>query len=163
MLSMPRKVHVQLAAGARGKITAAELRRVARAVLAGEDVALEVEVEVVLADEATVRDLNRLYRGRDEPTDVLSFAAAEGEAFLAAPEEAPSLGEIVICLPVAEAQATAAGRPAAGEVAHLLTHGLLHLLGYDHEDDEAQSQRMQGREDELLSALGYAGLYQHGH
>ncbi|HEY7465625.1 MAG TPA: rRNA maturation RNase YbeY [Dehalococcoidia bacterium] len=160
---MPRKVHVQLAAGARGKITAAELRRVARAVLAGEDVALEVEVEVVLADEATVRDLNRLYRGRDEPTDVLSFAAAEGEAFLAAPEEAPSLGEIVICLPVAEAQATAAGRPAAGEVAHLLTHGLLHLLGYDHEDDEAQSQRMQGREDELLSALGYAGLYQHGH
>jgi probable rRNA maturation factor len=160
---MPRRIHVSLPRGARGKITAAELRRVARAVLAAEDVAPEVEVEVVLADEATVRDLNRLYRGRDEPTDVLSFAAAEGEAFLAAPDEAPSLGEIVICLPVAEAQATSAGRPVAGEVAHLLTHGLLHLLGYDHEDDRAESQRMQGREDELLSALGYAGLYQHGH
>jgi probable rRNA maturation factor len=156
-------VHVHLPRGTRGKITAAELRRVARAVLTAENVATEVEVEVVLADEATVSDLNRLYRGRDEPTDVLSFAAAEGEAFLAAPDEAPSLGEIVICLPIAEAQAAAAGRPVAGEVAHLLSHGLLHLLGYDHEDDVAQSQRMQAREDELLSALGYAGQYEHGH
>jgi probable rRNA maturation factor len=160
---MPRKVHVQPVSGARGKITAPELRRVARAVLAAEHVAPAVEVEVVLADEATVRDLNRLYRGRDEPTDVLSFAAMEGEAFLAAPDEAPSLGEIVICLPVAEAQASLAGRIVAGEVAHLLTHGLLHLLGYDHEEDEAESQRMKAREDELLAALGYAGQYAHGH
>jgi probable rRNA maturation factor len=163
MQPMPRRIHVQPAAGARGKITAAELRRVARAVLAAENVAPEVEVEVVLADEATVRDLNRLYRGSDEPTDVLSFAAMEGEAFLAAPDEAPSLGEVVICLPVAEAQASLAGRPVAGEVVHLLTHGLLHLLGYDHEEDEAQSRRMKNREDELLASLGYAGQYAHGH
>jgi probable rRNA maturation factor len=160
---MPRRIHVQLPTGSRGRITAAELRRVARAVLAAEKVAPEVEVEVVLADEATVRDLNRLYRGKDEPTDVLSFAAAEGEAFLAAPDEAPSLGEIIICLPVAETQASAAGRAAAGEVAHLLTHGLLHLLGYDHEEDEAESRRMKAREDELLASLGYAGQYAHGH
>ena len=93
---MPRTVHVQLTAGARGKITAAELRRVASSVLDAEDVAAAVEVEVVLAGEATLRDLNRLYRGKDEPTDVLSFAAAEGEAFLAAPGEAPSLGEVII-------------------------------------------------------------------
>ena len=160
---MSRKVHVQLSAGTRGRITAAELRRVARSVLDAEDVAPAVEVEVVLADEATVRELNRLYRGRDEPADVLSFAAMEGEAFTVAPDEAPSLGEIVICLPVAEAQATAAGRAVAGEVAHLLTHGLLHLLAYDHEEDEAESQRMKAREDELLGALGYAGQYEHGH
>lgn len=160
---MARKVHVQLAPGSRGRITAAELRRVARGVMAAEDVAPSVEVEVVLADEATVRDLNRLYRGKDEPTDVLSFAALEGEAFMASPEEAPSLGEIVICLPVAEAQALAAGRAVAGEVAHLLTHGLLHLLGYDHEEDEAESQRMKAREDGLLASLGYAGQYAHGH
>jgi probable rRNA maturation factor len=145
MQPMPRRIHVQPAAGARGKITAAELRRVARAVLAAENVAPEVEVEVVLADEATVRDLNRLYRGSDEPTDVLSFAAMEGEAFLAAPDEAPSLGEVVICLPVAEAQASLAGRPVAGEVVHLLTHGLLHLLGYDHETDEGQMLALQDR------------------
>jgi probable rRNA maturation factor len=160
---MPRKVHVQLTAGSRGKITAAELRRVASSVLDAEDVAPLVEVEVVLADEATVRDLNRLYRGKDEPTDVLSFAAMEGEGFLAAPDEAPSLGEVVICLPVAQSQASAAGRAVAGEVSHLLTHGLLHLLGYDHEDDEAESARMKAREDELLAALGYAGQYAHGH
>jgi probable rRNA maturation factor len=161
--AVPREVHVQLMPGSRGKVTAVELRRVARAVMAVEAVAPAVEVEVVLADAATVRDLNRLYRGRDEATDVLSFAAMEGEAFLAAPDEAPSLGEVVICLPVAEAQAAAAGRAVAGEVAHLLTHGLLHLLGYDHEDDEAESQRMKAREDELLAGLGYAGRYAHGH
>ncbi len=160
---MARKVHVQLTPGSRRLITAAELRRVARAVLAAEDVAPAVEVEVVLADEATVRDLNRLYRGKDEPADVLSFAAMDGEAFLASPDEAPSLGEIVICLPVAASQAAAAGRAVAGEVAHLLTHGLLHVLGYDHEDDEAESQRMKAREDELLASLGYAGQYEHGH
>jgi len=160
---MPRKVHVQLTAGSRGAITVAELRRVARSVLDAEDVAPAVEVEVVLADEPTVQDLNRLYRGKDEPTDVLSFAAMESEAFLAAPDEAPSLGEVVICLPIAQSQASDAGRAAPGEIAHLLTHGLLHLLGYDHEEDESESQRMKAREDELLTQLGYAGQYAHGH
>jgi len=158
-----RTVHVQLTRGSRGAITAAELRRIARDVLDGEDVAQAVEVEVVLADEATVRDLNRLYRGRDEPADVLSFAALEGEAFLSAPGEAPSLGEVVICLPLAQSQAVEAGRPVAGELAHLLTHGLLHLLGYNHEEDESESARMKAREDELLASLGYAGQYAHGH
>jgi probable rRNA maturation factor len=160
---MPRNVHVQLTPGSRGAITVAELRRVARSVLDAEDVTPEVEVEVVLADEPSIRDLNRLYRGRDEPADVLSFAAMEGEAFLSAPDEAPSLGEVVICLPVARSQASEAGRGVRGELAHLLTHGLLHLLGYDHEEDEAESQRMKAREDELLGALGYAGQYAHGH
>ena len=158
-----RNVHVQLTRGSRGAITAAELRRIARGVLGAEDVAPAVEVEVVLADEATVRDLNRLYRGRDEQADVLSFAAMEGEAFLSAPGEAPSLGEVVICLPLAQSQASDAGRPVAGELAHLLTHGLLHLLGYDHEEDEAESVRMKAREDELLASLGYDGQYEHGH
>jgi probable rRNA maturation factor len=160
---MPRKVHIQLTRGSRDVITAAELRRVTTRVLAAEDVAPAVEVEVVLTDEPTIRDLNRLYRGRDEPADVLSFAAMEGETFLSAPDEAPSLGEVVICLPLAQSQAAATGHGVAGELAHLLTHGLLHLLGYDHEEDEAESQRMKAREDELLASLGYAGQYAHGH
>ncbi len=161
---MPRKVHVQLTRGSRGAITVAELRRVARSVLDAEDVASEVEVEVVLADEATVRELNRLYRGRDELADVLSFAEADVAATFRSPEDvAPSLGEVVICLPVAQAQASEAGRAVAGELAHLLTHGLLHLLGHDHEDDETESQRMKAREDQLLASLGYAGQYAHGH
>ena len=148
--------------GCRGRLATAELRQIARRVLAAEGVALEVEVEVVLADAATVRDLNRLYRGRDEPTDVLSFAAHEGEAFVRAPDEPPSLGEVIVCLPLAEQQALAAGRPVAGAVSHLLVHGLLHLLGYDHED-AVDARRMQAREDTLLADLGYGGQYAHGH
>ncbi len=149
--------------GCSGRITPAELRRIARHVLSAEGAAREVEVEVVLADEETVRDLNRLYRGHDEPTDVLSFSAVEGEPLVSAPGEAPSLGEVVVCLPVTEARALARGLPTAGEVAHLLVHGLLHLLGHDHELGEDHAARMQVREDELLSLLSYGGQYAHGH
>jgi probable rRNA maturation factor len=163
-----RRISISLMPGTRGRIAAGELRRIARWVLDAEGVAQEVELEIVLADAPTSRDLNRLYRGRDEPTDVLSFAALDEAPlapgpFVEAPDAAPSLGEIVICIPVVEAQAAAAGREVEGETAHLLVHGLLHLLGHDHELGEAESQRMQAREDELLSALGYAGRYAHGH
>jgi probable rRNA maturation factor len=155
--------------GTRGRIPAAELRRIARHVLNTEGAAPDVEVEVVLADAATSRDLNRLYRGRDEPTDVLSFAALEGGPFVESPDADPSLGEVVICVPVAESQhasGVAGGedsRTIDGELAHLLVHGLLHLLGYDHEAGEAEAQLMQGREESLLEALGYADRYAHGH
>ena len=148
--------------GCRGRLPVAELRRVARHVLDAEDVAPQVEVEVVLADAATVQDLNRLYRGKNEPTDVLSFAAHEGdEPFIDSPGETPSLGEVVVCLPVAEDQASRGRRAVAGEVAHLLVHGLLHILGYDHED-AADAPAMQAREDALLAQLGYEGQYEHG-
>lgn len=159
---MPRRIPVRVLPGCRGRLTVGELRRVASCVLDSEEVVKGVEVEVVLADAATVQQLNRLYRGSDEPTDVLSFAAHEGEAFLEAPDEAPSLGEVIVCLPVAEAQAESAKRAVSGEVAHLLVHGLLHILGHDHEE-EAASAAMQAREDELLLGLGYAGAYAHGH
>jgi probable rRNA maturation factor len=149
--------------GCRGRVTAAELRRLAQHVLVAEDVAPLVEVEVVLADEATVRDLNRLYRGKDEPADVLSFAAHEGEAFLAAPDEAPSLGEVIVCVPVAEASVQGKeGLSVDGAIAHLLVHGLLHLLAYDHEDVKGAAA-MQSREEALLDELGYARRYEHGH
>ena len=154
--------------GTRGRIAVPELRRIARYVLTAEAVAPEVELELVLADEATSSDLNRLYRGRDEPTDVLSFAAMDEAPmapgpFVDAPDATPSLGEIVVCIPVVERRANAAGREVEGEIAHLLVHGLLHLLGHDHELGEEESQRMQTREDELLAGLGYAGRYAHGH
>ena len=159
---MPRRIPVQVLPGCRGRVPVAELRRVARHVLDAEAVAPGVEVDVVLADAATVQDLNRLYRGKNEPTDVLSFASSEGDiAFPNSPDEAPSLGEIVVCLPVAEEQASRGNRAVAGEVAHLLVHGLLHVLGYDHED-AADARAMQAREDALLEQLGYEGQYEHG-
>ena len=163
-----RRVSIDFMSGTRSRISAPELRRIARHVLMAEDVAPEVELELMLADAASSRELNRLYRGSDEPTDVLSFAAMDEAPmapgpFLEAPDATPSLGEIVICIPVVEQQASAAGREVQGEIAHLLVHGLLHLLGHDHELGEAESQRMQQREDELLAGLGYAGRYAHGH
>jgi probable rRNA maturation factor len=131
--------------------------------MAREGVAPGVGLEVALADADTVRELNRLYRGRDEPTDVLSFAQREVEiAFVEAPDEEASLGEVLVCLPVAEAQARQAGREPASEIAHLLVHGILHILGYDH-DEASEGARMKAREDEVLGALGYAGGYAHGH
>ena len=160
-----RRLHpidVCILPGCRDSVSAAELRRIARGVLRTEDISLDVGVEAVLADSGTVQNLNRLYRGRDEPADVLSFAAHEGEAFIDAPGEAQSLGEVIVCVPVAKAQAEALGRPVAGEIAHLLVHGLLHILGYDHEEDAA-GQAMKQREDEILERLGYAGQYAHGH
>src|SRR5688572_30720416 len=111
---MPRKLPVEIMPGCRGRISVPELRRIATYVLDQEDVAKNVGAEVVIGDSDTVRELNRLYRGRDEPTDVLSFAASEGEAFMDAPDEEPSLGEVIVCLPVAEAQATAANRAVTG-------------------------------------------------
>jgi probable rRNA maturation factor len=163
---MPRRAHpvsVHVEPGSRGRIEPRELRRVARVVMAAEGVAPEVGLEVALAGPERVRELNRLYRGRDEPTDVLSFAAREVEVgFVEPPGEGASLGEVVVCAPVAERQALESGRPPAGEIAHLLVHGLLHMLGYDHEDP-GEAERMKRREDEILTDLGYAGDYAHGH
>ena len=162
---MPRAhtVAVRVLPGCQGRVRAPELRRAAQRLLALEGVSLEVGAEVVLADAATVRELNRVYRGRDEPADVLSYASMEGGGFVEAPGEPSSLGEVIVCLPVAEEQAAASGQPVAATVAHLLVHGLLHLLGYDHEEDAAEAARMQAREDEALAALGFAGQYEHGH
>ncbi|HLF70930.1 MAG TPA: rRNA maturation RNase YbeY [Dehalococcoidia bacterium] len=170
---MPHRVSVRVLPGCRGHLTAAELRRVARRVLVAEDVAPSVEVEVVLAGAATVQDLNRLYRGKDEPTDVLSFAEHESasddspslwtERGSGGEVVSPSLGEVVVCLPIAESQALSANRDVRAEVAHLVVHGLLHLLGYDHELSAAESKRMRAREDAALIALGYEGQYAHGH
>jgi probable rRNA maturation factor len=159
---MARKLPVQVLPGCRGRMPVGELRRIAAYVMDQENVAREVEAEVVLADVATVQELNRLYRGRDEPTDVLSFASSEGAFFQESPEAKPSLGEVIVCLAVAEAQAREGERAVTGEVAHLLVHGLLHILGYDHEEPE-DGAAMKQREDELLDALGYAGGYAHGH
>jgi probable rRNA maturation factor len=156
-------ISVTFLPGCRGRVRAPELRRIASFVLRSERVTPGAGLEVALADAETVRDLNRLYRGRDEPTDVLSFASKDVEvAFPEAPDAERTLGEVVVCLPVAEAQAAARGAPAAPEIAHLLAHGILHILGYDHETP-AESDAMKTREDALLAALGYEGQYAHGH
>jgi probable rRNA maturation factor len=92
-------------------------------------------VAVALVPDSRVRTLNRTYRGQDRPTDVLSF-----------PSDTPGhLGDIVIAAGVARRQARAAGHPMAAELRVLALHGLLHLLGYDHERDTGQMARAEAR------------------
>jgi probable rRNA maturation factor len=92
----------------------------------------DFEVALRLTDDAEIHELNRDYRGKDRPTDVLAFAQREAESGRLHPE---LLGDIVISVPTARRQAKR-GLPA--ELLHLASHGLCHLLGYDHRDDEEE-------------------------
>lgn len=127
--------------------TATVRRRAARMLRA---LALEhAELSIVLCDDAVMRALNKRYRRRDRPTDVLAFALAEGPPM---PSTGPlALGDVVISMPTAVRQARAAGRPTLDEVTMLLAHGLLHLLGCDHRT-RPEERRMQARTDALISA-----------
>jgi probable rRNA maturation factor len=151
-----RRVHriaVQVARPFRSALRTAWVRRIARGVLTAEDVA-PTELGVVVSDDATVRELNRRYLGVDEPTDVLSFNLGEegGEPFALPPGEAAPLGEVIISFPTAHRKAEEQGHSVQAEVAHLLVHGVLHLLGYDHL--EAEDERtMRQREEEILADL----------
>ena len=150
-LAGPR-IDVRIAPAFRASVRAAWLRAVARLVLAAEDVG-PVQVGVVVTDDETVRELNQRFLGLDESTDVLSFGlAGPDEAPFALPPEEVSLGEVVIAYPTAVRQADEAGRSIEAEVAHLLVHGLLHLLGYDHQRPEEESA-MRRQEDEILAGL----------
>ena len=127
------------------------MRAIARRALAAEGVGGPAQVGVVIADDETVRELNQRFLGLDVPTDVLSFAlAAADEAPFALPPEEASLGEVVIAYPTAVRQAKEAGRTIEAEVAHLLVHGLLHLLGYDHQRPQ-EEMAMRRQEQEILA------------
>ena len=137
-------------------LSAERLAAIARRVLEAED-APPVELSIAITDDETVRSLNREYAGEDAVTDVLSFSQREGEEFVTPPGEVPLLGEVIIAYPQAlrqaqgrlPRQAAERGRSANHEVAHLLIHGILHLLGYDHAQSE-EARRMRAREEELL-------------
>jgi len=106
------------------------------------------ELSVLLCDDATIHELNRDYRDKDRPTDVLAFAMRDGEYGALAPD---LLGDVVISLETARRQAAEHGRTTVAEVTHLLAHGLLHLLGYDHQT-AAEDRKMRARTDVLCAA-----------
>ncbi|AEY00998.1 hypothetical protein GU3_06210 [Oceanimonas sp. GK1] len=114
----------------------------------------EAEVTVRLVDEAESQALNRDYRGKDNPTNVLSFP------FEAPPGVAlPLLGDLVICRQVVEREAAEQNKPLQAHWAHMVVHGCLHLLGFDHiKDDEAEA--MEAREIAILAGLGMDNPYQ---
>jgi probable rRNA maturation factor len=142
------EVAVRVEAPFRGRLDRAALRRLAVRVLRAEGVTPPAEVGLVVTDDETLRDLNRRYLGLDEPTDVLSFGL-EPAAFVTPPDGVRRLGEVILSYPTAERQAREAGHSVQDEAAHLVVHGLLHLLGYDHADPEDE-RRMRAREEELL-------------
>nr|WP_086941187.1 rRNA maturation RNase YbeY [Thaumasiovibrio occultus] len=111
------------------------------------------EVTIRLVDEAESHQLNHDYRGKDKPTNVLSFP------FDAPPGiELPLLGDLIICRQVVEAEAIEQQKPLLSHWAHMVVHGSLHLLGYDHiEDDEAEE--MEALETQIMQAMGYEDPY----
>lgn len=118
-----------------------------------EDVWEEVEIGLTFVDNVVIQRLNREYRGKDVPTDVLSFPQDDADGFFV-PEGLPRiLGDIVISLPRAAEQASEYGHSMEREVVYLAVHGLLHLLGYDHESLEEQSA-MRQREEEVMARIG---------
>jgi probable rRNA maturation factor len=118
------------------------LSTLARKVLAAE--AGPLELSIAVTDDETVRELNRRYRHEDAATDVLSFSLEGPAGFPKAAGPRP-LGEVVISYPTATLQAAAAGHGVEEELAHLLVHGILHLLGYEHESPrEVRAMRTRG-------------------
>lgn len=112
------------------------------------------ELTIRVVDEAEGRELNRTWRHKDYATNVLSFPADVPDGIL----DIPLLGDLVICAPVVEREAAEQGKPSRAHWAHLVIHGCLHLLGYDHiEDDEAEE--MEALERELLAELGHPDPY----
>ena len=122
-------------------------RRAAEAALAGER---GDNITVLLTDDATVRELNSRFRGKDAPTNVLSFPAFDNpEGFL---------GDIALAFGICEREAAEQGKSLAHHLQHLVAHGALHLVGYDHQGD-AEAQAMEALEREILSGLGVPDPY----
>ena len=133
------------------------LQSIAQQVLLAQGVGAEVELGLVIATQERVKQLNRDYLGRDEPTDVLAFSAIEEVGadlppFVPPPDGVLHLGEVIISYPQAVIQAEEHQHSIQKELAILIIHGVLHLLGYEHDKPELERQ-MRTRETELLSYI----------
>lgn len=128
------------------------LRAVASRTLKAERVRAPAELDIMLTDDGNIRALNKRFRGIDASTDVLSFAQYDQELPPAAPPGYPRyIADVAISLETAHRQAKRYGIPLRDEVSHLLVHGILHALGYDHEDP-ADEEKMRAREEKILGA-----------
>lgn len=162
------RVVVQVFPAFANRLTRVWLRKVAELALSGTkgqalnsgDEIEAMNISLVIADDETVHNLNLEYRGLDETTDVLAFPLWESretsvpdtDGFFLPPQEAGHVGEIVISYPQAARQARDGKKTVKSEMALLIVHGVLHLLGYDHADPQ-QEREMWARQDEILAAL----------
>ncbi|HZV61085.1 MAG TPA: rRNA maturation RNase YbeY [Methylophilaceae bacterium] len=142
---MPRlSLAVQYACAAQNLPTPSQFRKWIKSALP-----IEAEVTLRIVDEEEGRMLNRTYRGRDYATNVLTFPLAE---------EPLLMGDIILCAPVVSQEAQAQQKSMEAHFAHLTIHGVLHLQGYEHEDN-AQAEFMEAMESQTLQRLGYADPY----
>mgnify|MGYP001550281335 CR=1 FL=1 len=144
-------VAVQYAVSAEGVPPEDTLREWAMQALPNDRKGAEVTIRVV--DEAEITALNREYRGKEGATNVLSFPYEAMPGI-----ETALLGDVVICAPVVAMESVAQQKPLEAHWAHMVVHGMLHLLGYDHQKD-SEARDMEDRETQLLARLGYANPY----
>ena len=147
--------------GAADKRTCALIRRTIRTALAAEGMTLPCEVDVLLTDDEGIHRINLDMRNVDRPTDVLSFPEFDltPEKLPAAEDADPGtglipLGDMVLSMERVAAQAEEYGHSRQRELAYLVTHSMLHLLGYDHLDEGEMKKQMRGREEAIMSQLG---------
>jgi len=140
------------------EVDAALIERAVAAALAAEGVVELVEVGVLVADDAALHTLNRDYRGVDATTDVLSFGDEDddspGAAFVRPPDAPRYLGDLAISYERVVAQAAEYGHARERELAYLTVHGILHLLGHDHERGEEDAAAMRAREEAVMQQIG---------
>jgi probable rRNA maturation factor len=165
---MNHKIYVKNKAPDRiPRISAIMVRRVVKATLACEGVDAECEVSVLVTDDAGIRAFNRDFRGIDEATDVLSFPSFNFKpgAFDASDGEKDAatgllpLGDIVLSAERINAQAAKIGQTPEREATYLVIHSVLHLLGYDHEDEGEGGELMREREREALELCGFVSQF----
>jgi len=146
------RIDLQVGGSRSGLPAVAKFKHWARSAMAGRRSNAELSIRIV--DAAESRALNRRFRGKDKPTNVLSFPAE-----LPPELELPLLGDLVICREVVEAEAAGQGKPPEAHWAHMVVHGTLHLLGYDHET-ASEAETMEALEAEILGELGWPDPYQ---
>ena len=146
------ELDLQLVTDASNLPAEAQLRRWVELALRQRTADSELTIRLVDAEEG--QELNHTYRHKDYATNVLSFPAEVPEGLL----DIPLLGDLVICVPVVEREAREQNKSPEAHWAHLVIHGCLHLLGYDHIDDE-EAEEMEGLERQLLAELGYPDPY----
>ena len=143
---------IQIEKSFAGLVSEDWLRQAAELTLATTGINSPVELGIVITDDNTVHELNRIYRGIDDTTDVLAFTFSEpsgnqAEHFITPPDDFAHLGEVIISLPQAREQAGMQHHPLEKELALLVAHGVLHLLGYDHKrpEDDRKMRAMEAR------------------
>ncbi len=151
------EINVLIEEGLEVEPDVAWLESIVEKTLLAENMPPDVEISLVLTGQERIQELNRQYRGHDRPTDVLSFSLSEQsegepETFINPPDRMLHLGEVLISYPQAVIQAEEHGHSVRKEMAILVIHGVLHILGYDHEKREKEPA-MLAREKEILEEI----------